>query len=183
MALSMTCPACRATVRVPDAGAARETKCPRCQAPVPLPAAEPLVAEAAEPTAGSAPAESPAGTYSGPTKPCPSCGNEIAIAARKCRFCKTWLEQDDEDDDGDRSYRPCPRCGSAGARRVIFTFWGSFYGPALFSHVRCPQCNYAYNGRTGRSNRIPAIIFVTVPLLLIVGILGGLAILIVAVTR
>jgi len=37
----------------------------------------------------------------------------------------------------------------------------------MFTHVRCVNCGAAYNGRTGRSNLIPAIIFVMVPLALI----------------
>jgi DNA-directed RNA polymerase subunit RPC12/RpoP len=69
-------------------------------------------------------------------------------------------------------YKPCPRCGATGATRVVWTPWGSFYGPAMFSHVKCPDCGYQYNGKTGRSNLIPAIIFVTVPLLGILAILG-----------
>ena len=59
---------------------------------------------------------------------------------------------------------------------MLFTPWGSFYGPALFNHVRCPECRYAYNGRTGRSNLIPAIIFVTIPALIIAGLLGFIAV-------
>jgi predicted RNA-binding Zn-ribbon protein involved in translation (DUF1610 family) len=75
---------------------------------------------------------------------------------------------------GKKSYKPCPQCGATGAKRVLWTAWGSFYGPAMFTHVRCPECGYKYNGRSGRSNLIPAIIFVTVPLLGILGILGGI---------
>jgi hypothetical protein len=50
---------------------------------------------------------------------------------------------------------------------VTWTFWGSFYGPALLTHVRCRECGGTYNGRTGGSNLIPAILFVTVALVLI----------------
>src|SRR5262249_458952 len=49
------------------------------------------------------------------------------------------------------------------------------YGPAMFTHVRCRDCGYCYNGKTGGSNLIPAVIFVAVPLIGILGILGGLA--------
>src|SRR5260370_159857 len=56
-------------------------------------------------------------------------------------------------------YKPCPRCGAGGATRVTWTPWGSFYGPALLTHVRCPGCGYAYNGRTGRSNVVGVIFF------------------------
>jgi hypothetical protein len=58
---------------------------------------------------------------------------------------------------------------------VAFTWWGSVYGPAMFCHVRCRDCGYAYNGRTGRSNLIPAVIFVTIPAVLILLILGFIA--------
>jgi hypothetical protein len=71
-------------------------------------------------------------------------------------------------------YKPCPRCGSGGATRVTWTPWGSFYGPAMLTHVRCPKCGYAYNGRTGRSNLIAAIFFVLIPLILILAIIFGL---------
>jgi hypothetical protein len=77
-----------------------------------------------------------------------------------------------------KTFKPCPRCGAEGARRVLWTPWGSFYGPALFNHVRCPECSLAYNGRTGGSNLIPAIIFVTIPLLLMAGIVGFVAMMI-----
>ena len=53
-----------------------------------------------------------------------------------------------------------------------WTPWGSYYGPALFTHVRCPECGYTYNGRTGHSNLIPIIIFVATPLLALAGLLG-----------
>jgi hypothetical protein len=66
---------------------------------------------------------------------------------------------------------------------VTWTIWGSFYGPALFNHVRCPECRYAYNGRSGRSNLVPAIFFVTIPAILIAAIVGVVVWLIVANLR
>jgi ribosomal protein S27E len=86
-------------------------------------------------------------------------------------------EEDEEEDDRPRKgkYKPCPRCRARGPKKVTWTPWGSFYGPAMFSHVRCQECGYAYNGKTGGSNLIPAILFVAVPLIGILGIIGGLA--------
>jgi DNA-directed RNA polymerase subunit M/transcription elongation factor TFIIS len=71
-------------------------------------------------------------------------------------------------------YAPCPECGSRGATRVVWTPWGSFYGPAMFTHVRCPECGYAYNGNTGGSNLIPAIGFVTVTVLVGLGFIASI---------
>jgi predicted Zn finger-like uncharacterized protein len=69
-------------------------------------------------------------------------------------------------------YAECPKCGARAAKRVKWTAWGSFYGPALLCHVRCQECGATYNGRSGRSNLIPAILFVSLPLLVIGGILA-----------
>jgi hypothetical protein len=120
------------------------------------------------------------------TRRCPSCDEPVPLSARKCPSCKARLDGPEEDDRADRDddreeerprskYKPCPQCGARGARRLKWTWWGSFYGPALFSHVRCPDCGYTYNGRTGGSNLIPAIIFVTVPAVLILSVLGFIA--------
>src|SRR5581483_10394388 len=54
-------------------------------------------------------------------------------------------EEEDDRDEGPR-FKPCPHCGSRRADRVKWTAWGSFYGPALFTHVRCRKCGTAYNG-------------------------------------
>jgi hypothetical protein len=83
-------------------------------------------------------------------------------------------EDEDEEDNRGPRFKPCPQCKARGAKRVLWTAWGSFYGPAMFSHVRCPECGYCYNGKTGRSNLLAAIIFVSVPLIGIIGIIGGI---------
>jgi hypothetical protein len=174
MATTVTCPACRAALQVGSATVGQQVRCPRCQALIRVPSDNRVEVAITEepPAAPAAPKEPPT---VGPTRSCPACGQPIAVTARKCRHCKAWIEEEDEDREYYRSeYKPCPRCGARGATRVVFTFWGSFYGPALFTHVRCPECQYAYNGRTGRSNTLPAVLFVAIPALLILGIIGGL---------
>jgi predicted RNA-binding Zn-ribbon protein involved in translation (DUF1610 family) len=180
MALSITCPACRAPLRVREDLAGKQTTCPRCSASVLVSAEEPVDVEPADVDPAPPPTVEPADEPSVPTKTCPACGEQIPSTARKCRFCRTWVEDEEDEDQLGRTYfKKCPRCGAGGAERVVFTFWGSFYGPALFSHVRCPDCGYTYNGRTGRSNLLPAVVFVTIPLLLIVAIIGGLVLILV----
>jgi C4-type Zn-finger protein len=159
MPTTVKCPGCGATLRLRDDLAGKRVKCPKCQGVLTVPAAE-------EPIEVEPELEVEAIT----TEPAP----------RKSR--RPVRDEEDEerprrrrrrDDDPDRPrYKPCPQCGGEEARRVKWTPWGSFYGPALFTHVRCEECGYKYNGRSGRSNTIPAIIFVTVPLLGILGILG-----------
>jgi ribosomal protein L37AE/L43A len=75
------------------------------------------------------------------------------------------VDDEDERDEVRRKSRwhPCPKCDSDRIKKVKFTFWGSFLGPALLAHVRCQDCGCTFNGRSGRSNLIPAILFVSVP--------------------
>jgi transposase-like protein len=111
---------------------------------------------------------------------CPKCGKPVQVPQEEEELVELVAveeEELEEVEDGrpprkPSKYKPCPQCGATGARRVKATWWGSFYGPALFTHVRCPECDYAYNGRTGGSNLIPAIVFVTVPLVGIIILLG-----------
>jgi hypothetical protein len=109
------------------------------------------------------------------TEPCPHCDRPVKRDARQCPHCQRWI--DDEDDQGDSKYRPCPQCGARGAKRILWTFWGSFYGPALMAHVRCPKCHAAYNGKTGKSNGVRILVFCLLVygfLLLLVGVPIGL---------
>jgi hypothetical protein len=120
---------------------------------------------------------------------CPKCKHGFRLPAEhvgakipcpRCEFLVGSNEGSDEitvdQPPPQKAFKPCPRCLADGAQRVLFTAWGSFYGPALFNHVRCPECRCAYNGRSGRSNLVPAIIFVTIPALIIAGLLGFIAV-------
>jgi predicted Zn finger-like uncharacterized protein len=192
MSATMNCPGCQALLRIRDEMAGKKIKCPRCAHVVAIPAkaTEEAVTleEVVEPEERVTAKPGPK-TQAKPatTRPCPECGERIPVEARKCRYCKAVVaeeeveeleeEEDAEEDTRARKrskFKPCPRCGEAGAKRVVWTAWGSFYGPAMFNHVRCPECGYKYNGRTGRSNLIPAIIFVSVPLIFILAIFGVL---------
>jgi hypothetical protein len=89
--------------------------------------------------------------------------------------------REDDDEDDDREVRPrkkkrkkrfaeCPHCGCPGhADRVSFTWWGGVLGPALLCHVRCRECGYCYNGKTGSDNMVNIFLYVVIPL----GILGA----------
>lgn len=178
MAATMNCPGCQALLRLRDDMAGKKIRCPRCSHVVAVPAKDEETLEEVESAAAVTETPGPKSKAKAATRPCPECGERIPVEARKCRHCKAVVEDELEEDEDEApaskrsKFKPCPRCGEVGAKRVVWTFWGSFYGPAMLSHVRCPECGYAYNGRSGRSNLIPAIIFVAVPLLLILGLIG-----------
>jgi LSD1 subclass zinc finger protein len=158
MTVKLTCSGCKAMLQLRDELAGKKVRCPRCAAVVEVPATEAVaevVPEEVEP-------EDDAFTDA----PVPR-----RAKAQKLPFKKASRKRRDEEEE-DEEYKPCPQCGAGGATRVIWTPWGSFYGPALFTHVRCPECGFGYNGNSGRSNLIPAIIFVTIPALLILAIIG-----------
>jgi hypothetical protein len=187
----LKCPRCSAVVQVPlGETAVEEVKAaPRAAAAAPAPARKPAAApapvhkpappprDAIQDRAPEEPQFISAGAEEGETRPCPECGQEVPVGARKCRHCKAWVEQEEPAGEEEAApkkkskFKPCPKCGATGAKRVKWTPWGSFYGPALFNHVRCPECEYAYNGKSGRSNLIPAIILVIIPLVLILGLI------------
>jgi hypothetical protein len=182
MVLTILCPGCQSPLRVREEYAGKPLKCPRCafaltvpSAPSGSPPGDQGLATAT--AAGRAAPEAPPGTAQ--NLRCRRCGQPITPETRRCPNCRLRLDEDDEAPPPrprrrSSGYVPCPRCGAGGATRVTWTPWGSFYGPALFTHVRCPECRYAYNGRTGRSNLVPAIFFVLIPAVLIVAIVVGL---------
>jgi predicted Zn finger-like uncharacterized protein len=180
MPTKMSCPGCQTPLRLRDELAGKKIKCPRCGKVIDVPEEEVVTLEEVADDAITSEPSSPnqAKKKSAATRPCPECGEPVALTATRCRHCKVTLDDDYDEEEEDRGprrskYKPCPDCGASGAKRVLWTFWGSFYGPALFTHVRCPECGYTYNGKTGGSNLIPAIIFVAVPLFILFGILAA----------
>lgn len=71
-------------------------------------------------------------------------------------------------------YAPCPNCGSTNAKKLSYTWWGGALGPAMFTHVRCNNCNTEYNGKTGKSNTNNIIIYSVVAFVLAFCVCGGL---------
>jgi hypothetical protein len=174
MSISLKCHGCKSTLRVRDELAGKKVKCPRCHSVL-------VVPEGEEVAVGAQARQAPARARTGKT------GRIQAAqpAAKRKQGIRTSPTPDHDDaiapsrrgkkgGKGDRKYQPCPKCGAEDPKKVKWTAWGSFYGPAMFSHVACQECGYAYNGKTGRSNLIAAIVFVTVPLIGILGIIGAI---------
>lgn len=176
MSESIHCPECDAPLRVRDGMAGKKVKCPRCAKVVVVPDAAEESAEEAitevQPLPKKKKAAEPA------TRRCPECDKKVPADATKCRFCKAVLDTDEPEEDEEETstkkirYKPCPECGAKGAKRVKWTAWGSFYGPTLFNHVECPECEYRYNGKTGRSNGVAIFFFILIPSLAILGVLA-----------
>jgi predicted Zn finger-like uncharacterized protein len=170
MPFTISCPSCQSELRVREEYAGKQLKCPRCSETLDVPA---------QPPAEVIPLDPALREHVEEVRPGPR-GPQPPVLA-------TAVEEGPPDRRGGRSgpgegrrgrrpavYQPCPRCGAEGARRVTWTPWGSFYGPSLLTHVRCPGCGYAYNGRTGRSNAVGIFFFTLIPFLLLVGINLGL---------
>jgi hypothetical protein len=95
---------------------------------------------------------------------------------------------DEEDDEPERRprkkkrrqrYADCPHCDCPGrADRVTFTWWGGLIGPALLTHVRCRECGWCYNGKTGSDNLVNIFLYVVIPLAVLAAV-----VVVVALTR
>lgn len=66
--IEFDCPKCQHHITAPDRDAGAADVCPKCNAPVTIP------------------------QIPGARKPCPICGESIAITAKKCRFCGAFLD-------------------------------------------------------------------------------------------
>lgn len=196
MALKIACSKCNARLQVREELAGKKVKCPKCTAVVPVPLPEtveeveqtPEVEEVQEkPAARIKRKEDVAATPRGRIQR----KEDLEPPARSRKHAEPEDEEEnleDSDDSETKSSRskkgkkskadkgstkwaPCPRCGETRAKKVLYTFWGSAIGPAIFSHVRCQECGMGYNGRTGKSNLIAAILCITIALAAIIGLL------------
>ena len=69
------------------------------------------------------------------------------------------------------NYAPCPKCRTTGAEQMKFTWWGGLLGPKILTHVKCPGCGHAYNGKTGRDNTTGIVIYSVVVGVVVLGML------------
>jgi hypothetical protein len=67
-------------------------------------------------------------------------------------------------------FLPCPKCATPEPKLVGNTWWGSVFGAELLSHVRCTNCGFAYNGKTGKSNVLAITLYVAVGLLIVLAV-------------
>src|SRR5205807_988452 len=165
MAVSVICPGCQKELHVREQYAGKKFRCPQCAGVVEVPLLDAEVTELADSVAEAPPAPpAPPMPRRGPPplprradvkerpeprmRACPRCGAPTPVDAERCPECRAHLDK--------RRRRPkyvaCPRCDAPDPESVSWTVWGSFYGPALFNHVRCRECGYAYNGVKGTSN-------------------------------
>jgi hypothetical protein len=56
-------------------------------------------------------------------------------------------------------FAPCPKCNSAAASQLKFTWWGGALGPKLITHVKCNACGNKYNGKTGQDNTTKIVVY------------------------
>jgi predicted Zn finger-like uncharacterized protein len=160
MPLDVKCPGCSAAFKVKDEHAGKKMKCPKCAKIVSIPQKEEEVIEDVEVVDDEPAAEE---------TPTAMFDFEEQISQPRARKEKAAPKTPDRPKGPTwGKYIACPNCGGREAKRVKWTWWGSFYGPKMFTHVRCVDCGYAFNGKTGDSNVIPAVLFVIIPLVLII---------------
>jgi len=153
MPIDCKCAACGAGFRAKDEQAGKQLKCPKCAGAVAVPAP-------------SAPAEDNPFAFDELDRPRPKAQApppppvEKPAPVEKPKLAKT-----------PGTCAPCPHCGAQDAKKVKWTWWGSWYGPALFHSVRCLECGGGFNGKTGGTNLVPMLLFVTIPAVLIVVVL------------
>ena len=88
MPISVKCADCGKALKAPDALAGKKAKCPDCGATVPIPKPTVDAEEVSDEPAESYEDESDSpGDDDDSRKPCPMCGEMIASAAAKCRYC------------------------------------------------------------------------------------------------
>jgi hypothetical protein len=98
--IEFRCGTCQKLLRTTDDKAGATAKCPQCASPVLVPAApakKPAEEEWSDEPASEeeewAPPPGAKKSSSGPKQPCPMCGEQIPVAAARCRFCGEQLSR------------------------------------------------------------------------------------------
>jgi hypothetical protein len=68
----------------------------------------------------------------------------------------------------------CPRCQCPYVSKPGFTWWGGFLGPKIIDHVKCNNCAFAFNPRTGQSITGAIVIYSVVVGVLVLVLFGVL---------
>ncbi len=68
------------------------------------------------------------------------------------------------------TYAPCPECGGTTAQKVRFTWWGGVLGPKILTHVKCPRCGKAYNGKSGKENTSGLVLYTVALAFVVLGL-------------
>jgi uncharacterized paraquat-inducible protein A len=159
MAITVTCPNCDYELRLRDELAGKKIRCPKCQGSLQVP--EDDVAEEEE-------------------APRRRSDKGVVASRRSHRAEEDEAEEEPQEEERPRKkgrkedWEPCPECDAENPKRVKFTWWGSFYFTKLLHQVKCRECGCQYNGRTGGSNVLWAILIPGISLLLIGGVVATL---------
>jgi ribosomal protein S27E len=189
MPIQVNCKSCKAKLKLGDHLAGKKIKCPKCATVLLVP--KPEDEEEREQRFSEAPIASPKkkakiavdeDEEDQDERPRGKKDRAPVKDGFKSTKARNRQVEDDDDDDAPRKkkkgkktkYQDCPQCGASDPARVLWTPWGSFYGPAMLSHVRCTECNHHYNGRTGGSNTLGIVVFVTMPLIGIICLIGAI---------
>ena len=57
---------------------------------------------------------------------------------------------------------------------MSFTWWGGVIGPRVLTHVKCPRCGHAYNGKSGGDNTTGIVIYSGVVAVIMFGFIFSL---------
>lgn len=196
--IRLACRNCGKGITAPDKMAGKRAKCPGCQGALSIPAAEnsndeiysdfEVVEDAPPPVKATSRRAAP--------QEIPTIQAVDDEDDRPRRRSRRAVDDDDDYDEDEESrprrrkrrreftassgtprgtvYAICYNCGADAASKVRWTMWGSFFGPAILSHVKCDQCGTTYNGKSGKSNTTAVIIYVVVTAL-IAGTVGTIA--------
>jgi hypothetical protein len=66
----------------------------------------------------------------------------------------------------------CPKCECDDVKRPSFTWWGGALGAFLLRHRVCRLCNFAFDAKTGASNRRAVVLYVIATNTLLVALLS-----------